>query len=110
MRRTLRDDFAGADDDDPVADELDFAEQMTVEQDAHAVVAQLREHITNQSPADRVQRARRLVEQQQSRLTDERLREAESLLHALAHGIDAQRRRLGETDKVEQPRALVRAA
>ena len=36
-----------------------------------------------------IQRARRLVEEQQPRIADERLREPEALLHALGHGTDA---------------------
>ena len=68
------------------------------------------QHIAHEPAADRVEGARRLVEQQQLRRSDQCVREPEALLHAFAHGLDAQPRRSREPDPVEQVRALARTA
>ena len=72
--------------------------------------AQLLEQQAHGAAADGVERGRRLVEQQQPRLADERLRDAEALLHALRHAVDAALRGVRERDELEQPRALRGAA
>src|SRR6185436_15100696 len=53
---------------------------------------------------------RRLVEQEDARTADERLREPETLLHPLRHLLDAARARLDEADELEQLGALGGAA
>ncbi len=87
-----RDDPAVEQDDDAVADELDLAEQVGVEEHRDAAPAQLLEQLAHDAAADRVERARRLVEQEQARRADQRLRDPEPLLHALRHLIDPARR------------------
>ena len=72
--------------------------------------AQLLEQQAHGAPPDRVERRRRLVEQQQPRLADERLRDPEPLLHPLRHAVDAALRGLRERDELEQARALGGAA
>src|SRR5207247_2448197 len=58
----------------------------------------------------RAERARALVEEQQRRRPDQRLRDAEPLLHALGHLLDAALLCVGEADQLEQLVALVRPA
>ena len=79
------DDPAVVDDHDVVAHQLDLREQVRVEQDGGAARAQLLEQRPDDAPAGRVERARRLVEQQEPRRADQRLRDPEPLLHALRH-------------------------
>ena len=62
---------------------------MRVEEDRDAAAAQLLEQQPNRAPAHRIERARRLVEQQDARPADKRLRNPEPLLHALRHRLDA---------------------
>ena len=62
---------------------------MRVEEHRDAAAAQLLEQQAHRAAADRVERRGRLVEQQQARLADERLRDAEPLLHPLRHPVDA---------------------
>ena len=83
---------------------------MRVEEHRDALRAQLLEQQAHGAAPDRVERGRRLVEQQQARLADERLRDPEALLHALRHPLDASLARVAERDQLEQPRALGGAA
>ena len=67
--------------------------------------AQLLEQPPHGAPAGGVERARRLVEQQQPRAADHRLRDPEPLLHALRHRAHAPRRPPPASPTgVEQPR------
>ena len=79
---------------------------MRVEQHGDAAAAEVLEQHAHGAAPDRVERRGRLVEQQQARLADERLRDAESLLHALRHAVDAPVGGVGERDELEQPLAL----
>ena len=110
LGRPLGDDLAAEQDDHPVADELDLAEQVRVEEDGDAAGAHLLEQLADGAAADGIERARRLVEQQDLRTADERLRDSEPLLHALRHLLDTAVARLGEGDELEQPRTLVAPA
>ena len=56
----------------------------------------------------RVERARRLVEEQELRLADHRLRDPEPLLHPLRHRGDSRAARVGKADELEQLAALAR--
>ena len=51
--------------------------------------AQLLEQLAHRPAAHGVERARRLVEQEQPRRSDQRLRDPEPLLHPLRHRLDA---------------------
>src|SRR5204862_3546213 len=57
-----------------------------------------------------IERARGLVEEQEARRPDERLRDPEALLHSLRHLRDARARVRAEADQLEQLRALRGAA
>ncbi len=104
------DDLAAEQDRDAVADELDLGEQVRVEQDGDAAVAQLLEQQADGPAADGVERGGRLVEQQQPRLADQRLRDPEPLLHPLRHAVDAAVGGVCERDELEQPPPLGLAA
>ena len=110
LRPALGDEQPAVDDRDAVADLLDLAEQVGVEEHGDAAAAQLDEQPADGPAPGRVEGARGLVEQQQRRLPDERLRDPEPLLHALRHRLDAAVARLGQADELEQLGALGRAA
>jgi hypothetical protein len=78
--------------------------------DRDAAAAQLAQQVADHPPADRVERARGLVEHEQPRRADQRLRDAQPLLHALGHGGDLCVACLGEPDQLEQLCALRGAA
>ena len=84
-RAALLDQPALGDDRHPVADQLDLAQQVRVEQNGDVAAAQLFEQVAHDPPAHRVQRAGRLVEQEQARRSEQRLGDAEPLLHPLGH-------------------------
>ena len=65
VRAALGQQLAAVDDRDAVADLLDLAEQVGVQQHGDAAAAQLDEQVADDPPPDRVERARGLVEQQQ---------------------------------------------
>ena len=101
-RRARRPRARRRDDGHAVAHELDLGEQVGVQQHGDAALAQRLEQRAHGPPPGRVERARRLVEQQQPRLADERLGEPEPLLHALRHRPDAPPGDVGEPDQLEQ--------
>jgi len=108
--RPRGDELAAEQDRDAVADELDLREQVRVEQDGDATAAQFLEEQAYGAAADRVERRGRLVEEQDARLADERLRDAEPLLHPLRHAVHAAARGVRERDELEQPAPLGGAA
>ena len=73
-------------------------------------LAQPDQQVADGAPPGRIERARRLVEQQQAGRADERLREAEPLLHALRHRADPAPGHVRELDELEQLPPLRRAA
>ena len=101
---------AAGDDRHAVADQLDLAEQVGVQQHRDAALAQLLEQLADRAPARRVERAGRLVEQQQPRFADQRLGDPEPLLHALRHRRHPPVGGVGQPDQREQLPALGRAA
>src|SRR5262249_41619091 len=108
--RTRSNDSAGQQDRDTVADELYLAEQVRVQQDGDAAAAQLLQQRPDGAAADRVERARRLVQEEQLPVPDERLRDAEALLHPLRHLLDVPVARVREADELEQLVPLVSSA
>src|SRR5207244_6689193 len=78
--------------------------------DGDAAAAQTLEQLADDAAADRVERRRRLVQEEHARRADERLRDPEALLHPLRHVLDTPAARVGEADEVEQLRALALAA
>src|SRR3712207_7297602 len=59
----------------------DLAQEVRVEQNADAAPTELLEERAHGAPAGRIERARRLVEQQHFRRPDKCLRDSEALLH-----------------------------
>jgi hypothetical protein len=97
-------------DHDAVADQLDLAQQVRVQQHRGSAVAQLFEQQAHGAAAGRVERARRLVQQQEGRRADQRLGDSQTLLHALRHRLHTAVARLGEADELEQLAPLRLAA
>ena len=92
------------------ADELDLREQVRIEENGDAAVTHLFEQDADDSTAGRVEGRRRLIEDEHPRQADERLRDAEPLLHPLRHAVDAAVARIVERDELEEPPALGGAA
>src|SRR5712691_12938509 len=98
----LRDHAAAIDDGDPVTDLLHLAEEVRVEENGRAAVAQPTNDLAHVVPADRIERARRLVEDDEVGRAEERDAETEPLLHSLRERADAARSAVGEPDDRER--------
>ena len=110
VRGALRDEPSARDDCDPVADELDLAEEVRVEQHGDAPLLEVLEQATDGPAAGRIERARRLVEQEQVGRPDEGLREPKSLLHPLRHRVDGPFGGVLQPNQSQQLRSLRRSA
>ena len=83
VHRPLPDQPAGREDADPVADVLDLVEEVAREEDRHLPLPDERpEQIEDLGDAERVDRGRRLVEDQDVRILDQGVGDAEPLEHA----------------------------
>ena len=91
-----------------VADALDVGEDVRGEEDGGAA-GERRDHLEHLAAPDRVERAGRLVEQQQARRVDQRLGDAEALLHAARVAADLGGH-AGEAGEVEQRARCARRA
>ena len=109
VRRALRDDPAAEQDRDAVAHQLHLAEEMRAQHHRDPASSKLPQQVADDAPADRVERARRLVQHQEARRAHERLRDAEPLLHALRHGGDLGVAGVGQAHQLEQLGPLPRA-
>ena len=89
-------------DRDAVAHPLELAEQVRVDQHRDPAIPELEQQRSDRSPAGGIECARGLVEQQQLRLADERLRDPEPLLHPLGHPFDPAARDVAQSDELEQ--------
>ncbi len=78
-----RDHFALADEHDFVAGNLDFAEQVRIQEDGRAAVALRADDVTHQAAAHGIESRSRFIEEDQLGLVDQRLSEADALQHAL---------------------------
>ena len=87
-------DPAAVEDDDPVADPLDLADQVRVEQHRDAARLQRQHDVAHVGAAERVQRAGRLVQDDQLRPGHQGDRQPEALLHPLGEAAHAGRRRV----------------
>ncbi len=81
-------------DDHPVADPLDLADQVRVEQHRDAPRLQLQHDVAHVGAAERVQRAGRLVQDHELRPGHQGDRQPEALLHPLREAAHAGRRRV----------------
>src|SRR5438477_2585572 len=95
------DDAALVDDRDAIADLFDLGQQMRVEEHRRATCLQRPDDLTHVVAADRVEGARRLVEEDERGVAEERDAEAEPLLHALRVAGDAVVGAIREADDAE---------
>src|SRR5262249_53293688 len=109
-RRSLFDDLPAQQDHDAVADKLDLAQQVRVQQYRGSPAPQFLEQQAYGAAPGRVERARRLVQQQARRAAPPGLRHPEPLLHPLRHRLDAAVARLGEADELQQLAPFVRSS
>ena len=82
-QRAGGDDAAVVDDRDPVAQPLDLAQQVRVQEHRRSPLARLADDRPHVVAADRVERGGGLVEDHERGVAQERRREPEALLHAL---------------------------
>ena len=80
--------FALVDDGHAVADGFHFAQFVRRKENGFALVFQALDDFADFHAAQRVQAAGRFVQNQQVGIVDERLREADALLHAFGIGFD----------------------
>ncbi len=106
VERPLGDEAAVIEDADPVADALDVGEHVGGEDDRGAL-AQLGDQREQVAPALRVERADRLVEDEQVGLGHERLGDAESLAHPARVAADPAVRRIGQADALQRPAGAI---
>jgi hypothetical protein len=95
------DDATAVDDGDSIADLLDLAEHVRIEEDGRASGLERTKDLADVAPADRVERRRGFVKKDHVGFVDERDREPEPLLHSFGVRADASVRAGGETDQVE---------
>ena len=113
-RRALGDDLAVVDDADAVGEDVGLLEVLRGEEHGHAVVGgEARDLLPQRRAALDVEAGRRLVEEQDPRVVDEREREVEPPLHAARVAADAAVGGVAEPDALEQlvaaPRSIGRA-
>jgi hypothetical protein len=89
-------------DHDPVADALDLGQQMRVQDHGRSPIARRTDDRADVGATDRIERRRRLVQEDQLRLAEERDAETEPLLHALREVVDGIVGAVGEADLVER--------
>ena len=93
----------GGEDADPVAHRLDLGEQVAREEHGHAALAdEIAQELEDLDHADRVDRRRRLVQDQDVGVLDEGIGDAEPLEHAAGVGVGAAVSSVGETHLAER--------
>ncbi|MCZ7686445.1 MAG: hypothetical protein M5U28_49885 [Sandaracinaceae bacterium] len=108
VRRVVRDDAALVDDEDAPAGDLHLGEVVR-RQDDRALLADLLDELADLDRLVRVEAAHRLVEDEDGRLVDQRLREADALLVALGELADGLRDHVLEADLLDhRQRAALR--
>src|SRR5262249_13078978 len=84
----LADDLAIVQDDNPIADQLDFAEQVRVEEDRLAPAFQSHQDFADMFTPDRVHSVRWLIEKDDIRVVKQCLGNAQTLFHSFGVGAD----------------------
>ena len=90
------------DDRDARAQLLELGKDVAADDDRLAQRAQLPEELAELDPGARVQPGSRLVEEQDLRIVDERVGEAEPLLHAAREALDVGVPLVAQVDEIEQ--------
>ena len=95
-------DAAVVDDRDPGAHLAELGEDVAADEDRLAHRPQLAKDLAHLDAGPRVEARGRLVEDQQRRIVDERVGEAQPLAHAAREGLDVGVALVGEADDLEQ--------
>ena len=98
----LGEDLAVVDDGHARAQLLELGEDVAADDDGLAHRPQFAEQLTQLDPCARVEAGRRLVEQEHLRIVDQRVRQAEALLHPARQRLDVGVALVGEVDELEQ--------
>ena len=104
VRRIARDHRAVVDDREPRREPLGLVHEMRRQQDRLAQFQQLAQAVPDQMTRLGVEAGRRLVENQQFRIVDQRARERQAALHAARERPDGRLRLACEPRELEQPR------
>ena len=99
---SLGEDLAVIDDRDARAQLLELGQDVAADDDRLAEGAQLAEQLPQLDAGARVEAGRGLVEQQHLGVVDERVGEAEPLLHAARQALDVGVALVAEVDEVEE--------
>ena len=110
VHRADREQLAGVDDGDAIAEALGFFHVVGRVDDGAALAVQRFDVLEDLVARLRIDADRGLVEQQQVRLVHERGGEVEAPLHAARIGADAIVLAIGEADEIEAPRHARRRA
>ena len=89
-------------DADAVADFLHLAEQMRAEQHGDAALFEIEDEVANLARAGGIDAGGRLIEHEQPRLLDHRLREADALEHPFRVAAEAPVRGIFQPDQLQQ--------
>ena len=98
----LGEDLAAIDDRDAGAQLLELGQDVAADDDGLAHRTELAEELAKLDPRARVETGRRLVEEQHLRVVDERVGEAQPLLHAARQVLDVGVALVAEIDQLEQ--------
>ena len=90
------------DDRDARAELLELGKDVAADEDRLAERAELAEELAQLHAGPRVEARGRLVEQQDLRVVDERVGEAQALLHAAGEALDIRVALVAEVDEVQQ--------
>ena len=100
--RAVGDDGAAVDDRDAVGEPLGLVEVLGRQQDGRALRDEVLDRLPQADAAARVQARRRLVEEQDRRVGDQRGREVEAAAHAAGVGLGDALGGVGEVEALEQ--------
>ena len=101
LQGSLVDDLALADDRDPIAEVLHLAEQVAREEHGEPFAREPAHELTHVAHPGRVEPGRRLVEQQQLRLPQQRGGDPEALAHPVRVAADAVLGPVAQLDQLE---------
>jgi len=96
------DDFALLDEDDGVASNFDFAEEMGIEEDGGAAFSLVTDDVANKASAHGVEAGGRLVEEDEFRAVNQGLRETDPLQHAFRKATESPVAMSRESDEVQE--------
>src|SRR5713226_5858822 len=101
LQLAFLDDSSAVDDRHAIAHQLDLAQQVRVQEHRHALSLELLDEAADVTPADRIEGRSRLVQHDQLGAVDQRLGQAQPLLHALAEGAHAVASAVPQADELQ---------